>query len=93
MNSVAEVRHERLDEGDAIEQAIAATEQQPQTVQMAQVQIQLPPRGRPAMVAIPQDITVEEAYGLLATLPQIIAQLRTANPASRLVDPTGNALR
>ena len=74
---------------DKVDAAIAST---PPTVEMAQVQIQLPPRGRPAIVAMPRDVTTEEALALLMAIPEIIAELRKANPAARLVATNGAAL-
>lgn len=73
---------------DKIAKAIAATEA-PQEIDAMQVQIRLAPNGRPAMIAVPKDITDMEWLSLTRAMLDVGDQLRKQRPTSRLVLPQG----
>lgn len=79
---------------DPIDAAIKAVEEPPKqlTVEMAQLTIQLPPLGRPLILALPRDITQEEALNALIAIPAALQQLRATNPVTRLVGPNGQGI-
>ena len=73
---------------DKITPAIQAAETKEQQVEMVRVQLQIPPNGRPVILALPKDITDIE---IIATMCQVAAlgdQLRAQRPVSRIILPT-----
>ena len=68
---------------DPIADAIAATQQ----VTLTQVQFTLS-TGRPAMLAVPVDLTAEEALSLINGVTNMYGQLQAKRPASRIVLPS-----
>jgi hypothetical protein len=66
---------------DPINAAIAAEER----VEMIQVQIKLAPNGRPALLAVPKDVSDFELLALFGQILVIGDQLRAQRPASRII--------
>jgi hypothetical protein len=73
---------------DPLDRAIAAAQTGPTevTVRMRQVQLTLP-GGRPALLAVPEDLTDLEALGLIGAVLQVRDQIHNAQPRSRLLVP------
>ena len=76
---------------DPVDQAIAAT-QQPEPMALQQVgPITITSTGRPAVLAVPPDLTDDELLELASWLLNpggLRAMLRRTSPASRIVLPT-----
>lgn len=70
---------------DAIGKAIEANGKPP-AVDMIQIPVTISSSGRPAMVALPADVTDVELLEIIGWLGSVVApQLRARRPASRLV--------
>lgn len=72
---------------DQLAKAIEAVEQQASSVEMVQFQLKLPPNGRPAVIAIPKDVTDFEIIAVMVQVAAIGDQLRAQRPASRIIVP------
>jgi hypothetical protein len=74
---------------DKVDEAIAAAEAKP-TVEMAQAQIRIMGReDRPAIIAMPKDVTDMELIALMVSVAQFGDQLRAQRPSARIIIPGG----
>lgn len=75
---------------EAIKRAIGKVDgtEQPTAIKMQQFQIRLH-TGRPAMLAVPADITTEEALGVIFQALVQMDQLMTKNKTKGLIVPAG----
>ena len=72
-----------------IAKAIENVEAKEQSVELVQVQMQLPPNGRPMILALPKDVTDFELIAAMCQVAAVGDKLRAQRPASRLVVPNG----